>query len=210
LANAGVFQNFVAGATAELINSGALPEKIITRATGDGVIAITTNQGCVMDSADKINGGFAGGTIDQFAREIVVQDGRGTSRARCTKGGVGDQVGEQFAFVAGALQAWVEARIQGVAAFLQEHDRELLEAEVACIDLVGIDIENLVAIGPHLGIGTDSALHLDVFAQVDRDPQAGCADRLQQRLLVGLKHRGLGAGPAEHIVQQGVAIGSGE
>ena len=120
------------------------------------------------------------------------------------------RLAEQFAFVAGALQAWAEARIQGVAVFLQRHGRELLEAEVACIDPVGIDRDNLVAIGPRLRIGADRALHLGVFAQVDRDPQAGCADRLQQRLLVGLKHRGLAAGPAEHIVQQGVAIGSGE
>ena len=123
---------------------------------------------------------------------------------------VGDQVGEQFAFVAGALQAGVEAHIQGVAVFLQHHGRELLEAEVACNDPVGIDKDDLVAIGPHLGIGADGAPHLGVVAQLDRDPQAGGADRLQQRLLVGLKHRGLGAGPAEHLVQQGVAIGSGE
>ena len=92
--------------------------------------------------------------------------------------GVGDQVGEQFAFVAGALQAGVEAHIKGVAVFLQHHGRELLEAEVACIDPVGIDIDHLVAGGPHLGIGADGALHLGAAAQVDRDPQAGGADRL--------------------------------
>ena len=124
--------------------------------------------------------------------------------------GVGDQVGEQFAFVAGALQAGVEAHIKGVAVFLQHHGRELLEAEVACIDPVGIDIDRLVAVGPHLGIGADGALHLGAAVQIDRDPQAGGADRLQQRLIIGLKRRGLGAGSAEHIVQQGVAIGSGE
>jgi hypothetical protein len=89
LAKAGVLENVIAGATAEPINSGASPEKIITRATGDGVITITTNQGVVIDGVDKVNGGFNGGIIDQFSREIVVQDGRGTSRARCTKGGVG-------------------------------------------------------------------------------------------------------------------------
>ena len=97
-----------------------------------------------------------------------------------------------------------------MAVFLQHHSSELLQAEVACIDPVGIDIDHLVAIGPHLGIGAVGAPHLGAAAQFDLDPQAVGADRLQQRLLIGLKRRGLGAGPAEHLVQQAVAIGSGE
>ena len=94
-----------------------------------------------------------------------------------------------------------------MAEFLQQGAGGQVHIQQAVVELVGIHIDALkpgVAAGRIGGEGTSEFV---IGAQIHRDPQAFAAQGGQQHLQVGRKGGRIGAGAAENIGEQGVAVG---
>ena len=124
--------------------------------------------------------------------------------------GAGEQGGEAFAFVAGAVEAGVEAAVEGVAGLLQQHAGELAQAQLAGVEQIGIHIDPLLAGVADGCVGGQGAVELGIAAQFDLDAQAGAAEAVDQCLPVGVKRGGIAAGVAEHLLQELIAVAAVE
>ena len=117
---------------------------------------------------------------------------------------------KQLPLITRAIGAAIEAPIQGVAEFLQHGAGGEVHIQQAVVELVGIHIDALAA-GVAAGrIGREGTSEFAIAAQIHRDPQAVAAQGGQQRLQVGRKGGRIGAGPAEHIGEEGLAVGIAE
>ena len=97
-----------------------------------------------------------------------------------------------------------------MAEFLQQGAGGQVHIQQAVVELVGIHIDALAA-GVAAGrIGGEGACEFAIAAQIHRDPQAVAVQGGQQHLQVGRKGGRIGAGPAEHIGEQGLAVGIAE
>ena len=117
---------------------------------------------------------------------------------------------KQLALITRAIGAAIEAPVEGVAEFFQQGAGGQVHIQQAVVELVGIHIDALAS-GVAAGrIGREGTSEFAIAAQIQRDLQAVAAEGGQQRLQVGRKGGRIGAGPAEHSGEQGLAVGIAE
>ena len=97
-----------------------------------------------------------------------------------------------------------------MAEFLQQGAAGEGEIELAVVELVAIHIDPLRARVAHGGIGGQGAVQLGIAAQLHLDAQTAAPEAVEQRLQVGCKRSCIGAGLAEHLLQELIAVGAGE
>ena len=122
----------------------------------------------------------------------------------------GDLSRKQLALIARAIGAAIEAPVEGVAEFLQQGAGGQVHIQQAVIELVGIHIDALASAVAAGRIGGEGASQFAIGAQIHRDLQAAAAEVGDQVLQIGRKGGRIGAGMAEDIGEQGMAVGIAE
>ena len=93
-----------------------------------------------------------------------------------------------------------------MAEFLQQGAGGQVHIQQAVVELAGIHIDAFRAGVADRGIGSEGASEFVIAAQIHRDLEAVAADRGDQVLQVGCKDIRIGAGMAEHIGEEGIAV----
>ena len=97
-----------------------------------------------------------------------------------------------------------------MAEFLQQGEGSQVHIQQSVVELVGIHINAFKPSVADGRIGRKGTTKFAIGAQVNVDLQAVAADSGEQGLLVGLKRGWIGAGAAEHIGEDGIAVGIAE